>query len=515
MIVNAGLADERAPAEPAAATGSAALTFFLFAHVLLWTLFASYAQGGIHHDLAEVWAWAREPALGYDKHPPLSAWVAAAWFSVWPRATWSFFLLAEVNAALGLAGAYALAGRLVNVNDRWAAMLLLCLTPFYNLLAMKFNANTVLLAVWPWTAFFLVRSLETRAALPSLALGVLAGLAILGKYYSALLLASCGLAALLHPEARAYFASPAPYAAITAFVATIAPHVHWMATHGAPTVGYALTKTEEPRLETLVQGAVAAGRAALFLLPAAIVLLIVVVRRRQGSLVALARGLRDPAGRWLLALALGPFALSLLACVVGNVRISVDFMIPIFFALPTAVLALSGIAITDAERIALSRTVAGFMAVMLLVLPVVALGAFYERGETWLEPRREVALAATRAWHEAFGRPLPVVSGEATYADALSFYSPDAPRVRNGFVEEDSKMASWLPGPEGLLVVCPYQGRWSDDVCLKHSAALGGPGVRLIERDFAIHLWGLANPSRHVVLTLVPPAEPAASPQNQ
>ena len=34
------------------------------------------------------------------------------------------------------------------------------LTPLYGLAAMKFNANTALLSLWPWTAYALIRMLE-------------------------------------------------------------------------------------------------------------------------------------------------------------------------------------------------------------------------------------------------------------------------------------------------------------------------------------------------------------------
>jgi len=60
----------------------------LVAYVALWTLYGVLAKGSqdVHFDMGEAVAWSREPALGYAKHPPLSAWVVKAWFTFLPLA---------------------------------------------------------------------------------------------------------------------------------------------------------------------------------------------------------------------------------------------------------------------------------------------------------------------------------------------------------------------------------------------------------------------------------------------
>ncbi len=52
--------------------------------------------------MTEVIAWSRDLALGYLKHPPLAAWLVAAWFTVFPLAEWSYYLLAMLMPALAL-----------------------------------------------------------------------------------------------------------------------------------------------------------------------------------------------------------------------------------------------------------------------------------------------------------------------------------------------------------------------------------------------------------------------------
>ncbi|MCQ8140398.1 glycosyltransferase family 39 protein, partial [Vibrio parahaemolyticus] len=83
-------------------------------------------------------------------------------------------------------------------------LLLLMLTPAYQFHAQRFNANAVLLAVWPLATYCFLRAFETRAPLWAVAAGLTAALAMLGKYYSIFLVASFALSAMIHPSRRAY-----------------------------------------------------------------------------------------------------------------------------------------------------------------------------------------------------------------------------------------------------------------------------------------------------------------------
>ena len=67
----------------------------LITYVLVWTLYAMIAKAsqGVHFDMAESFALWHEPGFGSEKHPPFAAVVSGLWFSVFPVADWSFYLL--------------------------------------------------------------------------------------------------------------------------------------------------------------------------------------------------------------------------------------------------------------------------------------------------------------------------------------------------------------------------------------------------------------------------------------
>ena len=145
------------------------MAFWLIVHVVVWTIYGTISSGpaDIHHDMAEAYSWGREFQLGYYKHPPFWAWVVGAWFLVMPRADWAYYLLCAINSALGLWAAWLIAGRLIeDRTTRLTAMLLLQLTPFYNFMALKYNANTIMLSLWAWAIYFSCGSSANAACAP-------------------------------------------------------------------------------------------------------------------------------------------------------------------------------------------------------------------------------------------------------------------------------------------------------------------------------------------------------------
>ena len=213
--------------------------------VLVWTLYGviSASPAAIHNDMAEAYAWGREFQLGYEKHPPFWAWIAGLWFEVFPRADWAFIFLAVLNAGLGLYGSWMLIGDFAEGERRLAATALLLLTPFYTFLALKYNANSIFLSLWPWTMHFFVRSIDNRRLVDAILFGLFIGMALLSKYFALILGTTCFVAALVHPARRAYFASPAPYVALLVAALVFAPHAWWLVRSGAPTVDYLIHKT--------------------------------------------------------------------------------------------------------------------------------------------------------------------------------------------------------------------------------------------------------------------------------
>jgi 4-amino-4-deoxy-L-arabinose transferase-like glycosyltransferase len=483
------------------------LRLFILASVLAWTVFLCVAryQGAVWDDMLETWAWARQPQLGYYKHPPFYAWVVAGWFKLFPRQDWAFYLLAMANVGMGYAGVYALARRFVAPALALAAVLLLSFTPWTTYMASNFNANTILLSIWPWTAYAFVRSLEPGAAGARIKwgtlFGALAAAALLSKYFSILLLASCFVASLMHPNAREYYRSPAPYLAALACMALCAPHAWWSVVNEFPPIRYAMAKTVSPPGRNIYK-AITTGLASLAMCSGALVALAAANSWQSSGLRAgFARLKPDRASLWIWILAAGPFLLTVALGLAGSIKIATNFMIPVFFMAP--VLIVMALANTDAGRWLprLNRIALGVLAAAVLASPVIGYASMRANIKGTSDVSPEAAREATRLWHEAFNTPVKIAYGTEKFSIALPFYSPDNPAE---FTHFDFGQAPWITPErikaEGLLAVCSRV----DLSCVDFASKVANARTRTVARQLTTSAWGQTGKPVDLVIIMTP-----------
>ena len=216
----------------------------ILAFSLVWATAQWLAQPNLdrYHDMLESFAWSQTFEWGSFKHPPFFAWVTGAWFALMPRTDFAFKLLAYANVGVGLLGVAALAKLSGLGRFALAAVVLLGLCLPYTTLAAKFNANAQLLSVWPWAAAALFGSLTQiglRGFTWSTLLGLLGAAAMLSKYYSGVFLLALFIAALSHPTAMRWFASPRPWWALAVMLVALIPHALWLKASGFAMLDYA------------------------------------------------------------------------------------------------------------------------------------------------------------------------------------------------------------------------------------------------------------------------------------
>jgi 4-amino-4-deoxy-L-arabinose transferase-like glycosyltransferase len=409
-------------------------------------LLIAYLSGDLHVDALETWSLGREFAWGNAKHPPLMGWVAYLWTLVFPLTDWSFQLLAMTNAAVALYAVDLIARRFVRGDKRAIVLLLLMLLPAYQFHAQRFNANTVLLAIWPLATYCFLRAFQSRGFGWSIAAGVMTALAMLGKYYSIFLVGSFVLAALAHPDRKIYFKSWSPWLSSLAGLIVLGPHLHWLATHGAKPFEYALQvhggySTREAFWEaTKFVG----GLLATLALPAVCWVLAAgpKLKRTAADLAAL-----DP-GLWLLFL-IGLFTLllpALTAIVVGTDMPSLWALQGLFLL---ALIIVCG-ARFPVERFHTVNLMVGVVVFAVIAIVVAAPYYAYERHVRRENDRAFYRIAAneiTQRWHALTDAPLPVISGSDDLAFATAFYSADHPRYSRPF----RLQYTWPVPPQNVL----------------------------------------------------------------
>jgi len=442
---------------------------------LLWAVAQWLARGNLdsYHDMLENYAWAQAWDWGTHKHPPFFAWVVGVWFTVFPQNDFFYHLLSYANVAVGLWGLWCLAMRLgLRALAPTAVLLLLWCLP-YTTLAAKFNANSQLLSLWPWTAALLLASWHERGwrgLMYSTALGVLAGISMLSKYYSGVFLAGFLLPTFLSSSGRQWLRTPRPYLALLVFALVLSPHVAWVAHHGWITLGYAMDQG---------QGGTQWGYVLRFALAPLLYWLpgwlacVSVFSYMQLRTDAKARfwplwgrlAVRSwlPTG-WsdtLFWLACAPWALTLGFGIAGVAELSTPWAIPIGFAFSLLWLRNMQIALPQATSAALSAlhwAVGPVLAAIALVALVLGISSAHTGQQGYYRPSAEAAQVIAQDWAQRHPTmPLGWVGGDWAENTLLSFYA--LPQVRTLPDLPDSYPALFNPHPQwstqaGMLL-CP------------------------------------------------------------
>lgn len=489
-----------------------AVPLLIACFVAAWTLYLAiaYAGGGLHPDTLEAWTLGRNFAFGYHKHPPLMGWIAASWTAVFPLSDWSLQLMAMANAGLALFCVDLVARQFVTGHKRILVLLLLMLTPAYQFHAQRFNANSVLLAVWPLATYCFLRAFETRTAPWAIAAGCTAALAMVGKYYSIFLVASFAFAALAHPARRAYFTSASPWISAVTGLAVLSPHIWWLATTGASTFTYALAHANGNAASSLIEAKnFVLGLAAAMGVSAVVWVLIAGRRLKQfpADLAAMSPGLR-----LLFYVAIGTIVLPVLTSLAMGTDLPSLWALQGLFLF--VVLIVCGARYPIERFYTVNVTVIVIGVALAAVLVAAPIHAVFRNSHGYEEGRNFYAQAAnelTRQWRELTGEPLSAVSGDDSLAFATAFYGADHPHYARPF-EYQYKWGlprkTTLDG--GWAALCfrdqDHCGRWMESVQAGY----------FVRREFTVQatLWGRPGVTRGVLVLMVPPHDNSAAPES-
>ena len=282
--------------------------------------------------------------------------------------------------------------------------------------------------------------------------GVVAGAALLSKYYAVVLLLTCLAAACVHENRARYFRSALPYISAAIMTVLVLPHVVWAIETSAPPVAYIMARTGKGVLFSL-------GNGLTFLVTAALYHAVVL-----GLILCSGRGPREAGGgnpavdrrRLLTVLVVAPPLLTVAFGLIFELKISTNMTLGTFPLAPLLMMQL--VRRVDARRC--FRLAAGFAVISALlalaVAPAVAsLPFLWNDDPSTMEPRKELARAVTEIWHAHVNAPIGIVAGTDPYADAVAFYSDDKPST---FLVFSFTEAPWVTPErlrrEGLLVFC-------------------------------------------------------------
>lgn len=210
-------------------------------HFVVWTLLPLLCNTCLPLDSIEAVMWGSQWAWGYDKHPPLSGWMAYA--SSLIAGDLGVYFLAQLCVVSAGVGIYRLA-RLLGLNSKAAflSVLTLDLVFYYQYAAVEFNVNVLQMPFWAWGWFFGMNAVKNKRFASWLGLGCCIALGALTKYIAIFLLVPLFAAWWKRGELKQALSNPGLYVAGLVSILLFLPHLVWMANHEWITITYGLSR---------------------------------------------------------------------------------------------------------------------------------------------------------------------------------------------------------------------------------------------------------------------------------
>lgn len=497
---------------------------FAIVHCLIFMGIVWLFMPNMDIDMFENFAWGQTLEWGTFKHPPLFAWITRAWFALFPTTHWAYFALSYSNLAVALMGICALTSLLlrqsgvVYTEDQRQRLLFLVIgysilgLPF-NVYAAIFNADSVLLSLWPWTAFVFLKALEPRASLGwSGLVGVLAGACVLGKYFSLVFLAGLAAISLTNSAYRVWYKTAAPYLAFLVFALVISPHVWWEYRQHAPFQEY-YQHYSGSGTKKLISHQVTFLLTFFYFFILPWVLWAFMWLRKPGRQLM--------PSRMLLLLCWLPAIVTLVLSVIGGIHLMDRWAIPLWFTVP----------IWMANHTHFNHAPRVLALGWVLMLGVVAGLVLYSqwgsyeylaKHHDYLEARFELSQRIDARFSQRFpGHQLAWAGGSIwpDHAAPLSFYLAHHPRAVPGFPDERPALVAPVSDWQSKYGVLICGKKYADSEAVVTGCAsnvrawLNVHQIPVIEERIYFKARGfrwnyLHAPEKHVTVFWVPPKSP-------
>ncbi len=414
------------------------LTAALVLHAALWTLVPSLANPNLPLDAIEELAWGHAWQWGYDKHPPLSAWLAELAYLAAPGRGWPVYLLSALCVTLAFWALWRLALEFLTPRVALIAVLLLEGIYYHNFTSPEFNANVILLPLWALCVLCLWRALSRGGLVFWALFGVFGALGLLGKYFTGFLILPLGLFLVLDRDSRAVWRTPGPYLAMGTALAVLGPHLVWMWGHDFQTLTYAVARAAAHSDSAFARHL---GYPVKFLfaqltalLP--MLLLFAALGRPTWQVSSLTRE-----RRFLIAAGIAPLVLVILASAIFGLRLRSMWgsSLFLFFGL---ILAMSCLP----PRLNLRRFAVAWCGLFLLAPALYAALALAQpyvtgKGKRVHFPGRALAREAEAAWSARHAGALPIAIGSEWLAGNIGAYAAARPWV---YIAGDPARAPWV-----------------------------------------------------------------------
>ena len=219
------------------------LALFLCAHLIVWTLIPSLSNTNLPLDTIEALAWGYELHLGYDKHPPLSAWFLEFFYQIFGNQDWAYYFLSQLFVVSSFIIIFKFSEDFFqNRIHSLISVLLLEGIYFYNFTTPEFDVYVCQLPFWAATVFYCWKAIKQNGNTSWVLFGIFAALGVLSFYLSIYLLFALSLFFIYIIIKNKKF-NPKYLISLIIFFIVLLPHIIWLSDNNYTTIHNAMFRS--------------------------------------------------------------------------------------------------------------------------------------------------------------------------------------------------------------------------------------------------------------------------------
>ena len=407
---------------------------FVTAHLIFWTLIPSLTNHNLPLDTIEALAWGSNLDWGFNKHPPMSAFVPEIFFQIFGPQDWVYYLLSQIFVIISFYYVFKFSNEIFNNKLLGLiSVLLIEAIYFYNFTTPEFNVNVCQLPFWSLTVYYSwkIYSGKEIKFLDCFLVGLFAAFGFLSKYLFIYLLASIDLLFIY----LIFFKKERKFdfkylITIEVFLVVLVPHFIWLYNNDFITITYGLARTgleQSSFLDHIKFPVIFLLKQVGILIPFLILIWLLVKK------IKLNLNFKDKKLLFLLAINILPIVLMFLTSLITGSKIRTMWMTPFYLFFGTLTVYLFQAQINLKK---LKPFMVGFIFFFFLSPVLYAYVSISKDDKRTDYPGKEIAVKTQYAWDQQFNSKINVVLGDEWSAGNLSYHLKSRP-VWDGFVERE------------------------------------------------------------------------------
>ena len=407
---------------------------FLAIHLILWTLTPSLTNNNLPLDTIEALAWGSNLDWGFNKHPPMSAFIVEIFYQIFGSNDWAYYLLSQIFIVFSFFIIFQFSKEILN-NEILAFISVLLLEGiyFYNFTTPEFNVNVCQIPFWALTVYYSWKIFNQKIPRfkDCVIVGIFAVGGLLSKYLFIYLLIAIDILFIylivFKKEKKFHFNY---LISLEVFLVLLIPHIIWLFNNEFITITYGLARSgidSSTFLDHLIYPLIFFLKQVGILIPFFVMLYFLTKK------IKINYNLKDKKLLFLLAINILPILLILFTSMIMGSKIRTMWMTPFYLFFGTLLVYVFQKYIVKQNY---KSFITSFLILFLLSPITYAYISITENDKRTDYPGKQIANKVQLRWNEEFKDPINIVLGNEWNAGNLSYHLKTRP-VWDGEIDQN------------------------------------------------------------------------------